>query len=194
MCMSYVLYCIVLYSLYIYFAIITNVAHGCQSHRYINSTSSILFPTLHTKSSFSRSCVCYFHTMSTHTQHIIPENEATILTYMSLSLNLSVNTNIHSKSKSSLQTFGFSLRQWAYNTHTTKMHNSSFHGVCQCEWALEWKWAISCQHTIHLYVYTDTHVVQTYIAVCVLCCWWFFCILPSHAHGKWRWYTLCCVG
>lgn len=38
-------------------------------------------------------------------------------------------------------------------------------------------------------MYTHIHALQ-----CVLCCWWCFCILPSHAHGKWRWYTMCCVG
>lgn len=59
-----VLCCAVLYTSTL-LAIITNVAHGCQSHRYINSTSSIRSPTLHTKSSFNRCCVCHFHTMST---------------------------------------------------------------------------------------------------------------------------------
>lgn len=48
------------------------------------------------------------------------------------------------------------------------------------KWVLEWKWAISCQHTQSI----------------SMCCWWCFCILPSHAHGKWRChiYFVCCGG
>lgn len=141
MCMSHVLYCVVLCSIYL---LCDN--HKCgpwmpkpsihQQH-IVNALSNfayqiIIWPEL---------CVCerYFHTMST--QHIIAENEATILTYPSLSLSRCVNTNIRSIRNHLCRRLvlvkGNGRTHTQTHTYPTKMHNSSFRRICHCKRVLE---------------------------------------------------------